>query len=76
MSSFFSFFFVSFSGESGNHSTREFGKVQKAMEITGMDTYCIPQSYNIIPIQISFLLFIVQVLPWIQGFEAKDQVLL
>ena len=38
-SSCFSFFFLSFSGESGNHSTREFCKVQKAMEITGMDIY-------------------------------------
>jgi hypothetical protein len=41
---FLRFFFVSFSGESGNHSTREFCKVQKDMEITGMETYCISQS--------------------------------
>ena len=32
------FFLFPFSGESGNHSRREFCKVQKDIEITGMET--------------------------------------
>lgn len=57
-------------------SIREFCKVQKAMELTAVGTYCIPRPYEMISSKTILLLFIVQVLPWIQGFEAKDQVLL